>query len=60
MSAAILATAVWITQLALALAIALAVARMIHGPRAQDRVLALDTLYVNCMLLLVTLGMQFR
>jgi multicomponent K+:H+ antiporter subunit F len=58
MSAAILTTALTIAQLALALAMALAVARMIRGPRAQDRVLALDTLYVNSMLLLMTLGMR--
>ncbi|HVL20533.1 MAG TPA: K+/H+ antiporter subunit F [Amaricoccus sp.] len=58
MSAAILATALAIAQLALALAMAMAVARMIRGPRAQDRVLALDALYLNCMLLLVTLGIR--
>ena len=39
-------------------ALALATMRMIRGPRAQDRVLALDALYLNCMLLLVTLGMR--
>ena len=58
MSAVILGTALSIAQLALATAMALAVLRMICGPRAQDRVLGLDTLYVNCMLLLVTLGMR--
>ena len=58
MSATILATALAIAQLALALAMAMAVARMIRGPRAQDRVLALDALYLNCMLLLVTLGIR--
>ena len=58
MSAAILATALAIAQVALVLAMAMAVARMIRGPRAQDRVLALDALYLNCMLLLVTLGIR--
>ena len=31
---------------------------MIRGPRAQDRVLALDALYVNTMLLFLTLGIR--
>lgn len=58
MSATILTVALVIAQMALALAMAMAVARMMVGPRAQDRVLALDSLYVNCMLLLVTLGIR--
>ena len=58
MSAIILTAALAVAQLALALAMAMAVGRMIRGPRAQDRVLALDALYLNCMLLLVTLGMR--
>ena len=29
-----------------------------HGPRAQDRILGLDTLYVNAMLMLVTFGIR--
>ena len=32
--------------------------RMIRGPRAQDRVLGLDALYVNAMLLFLTLGIR--
>jgi multicomponent K+:H+ antiporter subunit F len=32
--------------------------RMFRGPRAQDRVLGLDTLYVNAMLLIVTVGIR--
>jgi len=42
----------------LAAAIVLAAVRMIRGPRAQDRVLALDTLYAETMLLFLTLGIQ--
>jgi multicomponent K+:H+ antiporter subunit F len=42
----------------LALAMTCAVIRLLRGPRAQDRVLALDTLYVNAMLLLLTFGMR--
>jgi len=58
MSAVILGAVLAVAQLALALAMAMAVARMVRGPRAQDRVLGLDALYLNCMLLLVTLGMR--
>lgn len=58
MSATILSAATLTAQLALAVAIALAAFRMIRGPRAHDRVLALDTLYVNTMLLFLTLGIS--
>ena len=40
----------------LAGALALALLRLVRGPRAQDRVLALDTLYVNAMLLVLSFG----
>ncbi|MEO4000377.1 K+/H+ antiporter subunit F [Mesorhizobium sp. CAU 1732] len=58
MSALILTWAITIAQLALAVAMVLALTRMIRGPRAQDRVLGLDTLYVNSMLQLVVYGMR--
>jgi multicomponent K+:H+ antiporter subunit F len=45
-------------QLLLALAMACALYRLLRGPRAQDRVLALDTLYVNAMLLILSFGMS--
>lgn len=45
-------------QLMLALAMALAVGRIIRGPRAQDRILGLDTLYVTAMLMMVTFGIR--
>lgn len=45
-------------QALLALAMGCAVYRMLRGPRAQDRILALDTLYVNAMLMLLTFGMR--
>src|SRR3546814_11404928 len=32
--------------------------RLLKGPRAQDRVLGLDTLYVNGMLLLLLFGIR--
>jgi multicomponent K+:H+ antiporter subunit F len=45
-------------QILLGLAMVFAVYRLLRGPRAQDRVLALDTLYVNAMLLIVTFGIR--
>lgn len=45
-------------QVLLGLAMACAAWRMVRGPRAQDRVLGLDTLYVTTMLLLLTFGIQ--
>lgn len=56
MSAIILFTAVSIAQLMLVAAMAIASIRMFIGPRAQDRIIGLDTFYVNAMLLLVTFG----
>lgn len=58
MSAVILGLALGLAQVALILAMAIAAWRLIRGPRAQDRVLALDTLYVNSMLLFLTLGIR--
>jgi len=37
----------------------LAMLRVLRGPAAQDRVLALDTLYINAMLLLLVLSIRF-
>jgi len=47
-----------LAQVMLALAMGCALLRLLRGPRAQDRVLALDTLYVNAMLLVLTYGMR--
>lgn len=54
MSAIILFTAVSISKLLLAVALMIAIVRVFIGPRAQDRILALDASYVIAMLLLVT------
>ena len=40
----------------LALALALAAWRLLSGPTAPDRVLALDTLYIDALALLIALG----
>lgn len=58
MSALILAVTLWIVQGALALAMALCTYRMVRGPRAQDRVLSLDALYVCAMLQLLAFGVR--
>lgn len=42
------------------MAMSLALVRLLRGPRAQDRVLALDTVYINGMLVLLTLGIRAR
>lgn len=54
MSATIVSTAVSIAQIMLVIAMGIVATRIFSGPRAQDRILALDNLYVNAMLLLVT------
>jgi multicomponent K+:H+ antiporter subunit F len=57
-SATMLTLAITFAQIALAVAMLLATFRLIWGPRAQDRVLALDALYVDTMLLFLTLGIR--
>ena len=58
MSTAILFWSLIASQITLGLAMALACWRLLRGPRAQDRVLALDSLYLSAMLLLVTFGIR--
>ena len=50
--------AVTFASICFALAMLLAVVRLLRGPAAQDRVLALDVLYVNGLLLLLVLGVR--
>jgi multicomponent K+:H+ antiporter subunit F len=54
----ILAWSIAMAQILLGLAMACATFRMIWGPRAQDRVVGIDSLYVNAMLLLLTFGIR--
>lgn len=56
MSAQILGIALTISKIFLTLAMAAAALRILRGPRAQDRVIGMDTLYVNAMLLLLVFG----
>lgn len=58
MSASILLWSISIAQLMLATAMLVTLYRLLAGPRAQDRVLSLDAMYVVAMLLLVTFGMR--
>jgi multicomponent K+:H+ antiporter subunit F len=58
MSANVIAAAAWFAHGALAIAMALCTWRMIVGPRAQDRILALDSLYVCAMLQLLAFGVR--
>ena len=58
MTQSLLGAALVGAQVMLAFAVACATARLMIGPRAQDRVLALDTLYVDAMLLILVFGMR--
>lgn len=58
MSATILSVSVLIAQVMLVAAMAIVSIRMFRGPRAQDRIIGLDTFYINAMLLLLTFGIS--
>ncbi|MCD2324152.1 K+/H+ antiporter subunit F [Sphingomonas sp. IC-56] len=58
MTGLMLALAITAAQVMLGIAMLCASWRMMRGPRAQDRVLGLDTFYTNAMLLLLTFGIQ--
>jgi multicomponent K+:H+ antiporter subunit F len=45
-------------QALLGLALACSTFRILWGPRAQDRVVGFDSLYVNAMLLVLTFGIR--
>ena len=52
----LLAASVIVAKILLGLAMAFSICRLVYGPRAQDRVLAFDSLCVNAMLLILTFG----
>lgn len=58
MSTIVLTWSLLVAQGLLALGVGCAAFRVLRGPRAQDRVVGLDTLYVNAMLLLLTFGIR--
>lgn len=53
-----LTLAVWLSFVLVAGAIVFSALRLLIGPSVADRILALDTLYVNAIALLVLLGIQ--
>ncbi len=55
---ALLDFAISFAQFCFVLAMTFAVIRLLRGPSAQDRVLALDTFYINGMLTLLMLGIR--
>ena len=55
----VLALAIPATLVCFALAIALATLRLMRGPSAQDRIQALDLIYVNGMLVVLVLGIRY-
>ncbi|MFC5357317.1 K+/H+ antiporter subunit F [Azospirillum himalayense] len=58
MTATLLLWSIFLAQTLLVVAMACATYRVLRGPRAQDRVLGLDTLYVNATMLLLTFGIR--
>ena len=58
MSEIILFWTILVSQIMLAVGMIAATSRMIRGPRAQDRILALDAFYVAAMLMLVLFGIR--
>jgi multicomponent K+:H+ antiporter subunit F len=58
MSHSLLIAAIVLAQILLLLGMGCSIIRMVRGPRAQDRVLALDAMYVNAMVLLLTIGIR--
>ena len=55
----LLSSAIGLALLCYALAMILALVRLLRGPSAQDRVLALDFMYVNSMLAMLAVGIRY-
>jgi multicomponent K+:H+ antiporter subunit F len=56
----ILAVAISVTLMLYAIAMVFGLMRMVRGPSAQDRVLALDFLYIVGMLVMLVLAIRFE
>jgi multicomponent K+:H+ antiporter subunit F len=56
----ILSLAITTTLVLYALAAAVALMRLFRGPRAQDRVLAVDFIFVVAMLVMLVLGIRYE
>lgn len=57
---ALLAWAVTITLVLYVVAIGIGMLRLVRGPNAQDRVLALDFLYIVGMLIMLVLAIRYN
>lgn len=53
-----LSTALFIALSLVSLALLLSLVRLIQGPSTSDRILALDTLYINTIAMLILLGIH--
>ena len=53
-------TVIGIVMGMLLLALAMAGWRLLRGPAVEDRILAIDTMYINTIALLMVLGMWLR
>lgn len=53
-----LSLALWVAFVLVAGAVVFSALRLLIGPSTADRILALDTLYINAIALLVLLGIQ--
>lgn len=58
MSMVILYWGIFLSQIFLSFAMILALFRLIRGPRAQDRIVGLDSLYITAILLFLTFDMR--
>ena len=56
----ILAIAISVTLMLYAIAMVFGLMRMVRGPSAQDRVLALDFIYIVGMLVMLVLAIRFE
>lgn len=55
----LLTVTIYFALLAVGLSMVLCTLRLLRGPSAQDRILALDTLWICAMLLCLLLGLYF-
>jgi multicomponent K+:H+ antiporter subunit F len=60
MTSGILSLAIDIAIAAVALAMVLCAWRLLRGPQIVDRILAIDTLYINAVALVVLLGIRLQ
>lgn len=60
MTTGVLPIALDISVLAVSLALLLCVWRLVQGPQSIDRVLAIDTLYLNTVALVLLLGIRLQ